>query len=480
MSNHQSDLSTPTTHRSTSTATRLLGVLGGLTLALLMTTTTGANASSHLFDRGIAQACTAYAQGLERFPDVAADGAHAAAIDCLAHREIVLGRDDGSYAPGDDVTRATMATYLANTLDRLPGVELPAPSTASFPDYTSGTHHENVQILRAAGIVEGRGDGTYGPSEPVTRAAMATYIAQTLEFVIDEELPVSTSPAFPDVDGVHQNNVDKLAAIGVVTGRGDGTYGPNEPVTRAAMASFIARAQDYLAVRGYLPVAFEIDVDMSADPAPANLNQRIAGQVNDQFDLGYFSAEVRFEVYRDDQLVLTASRTSGLGGDVEFSYNADADEGDTDRVVSCIVDADEQASDGVPFCLGGDDLEPVDGRRVTELTFDWGELAVASAAAAEGEFVGMALRIDPDNTLLDYQTLPTPDAPLGDFLFFDYVGEANFQVNGETNVATAVFECAVQASIADERNTHLLHISLDPDGWNTYDLSTGTDVSGCF
>lgn len=357
MPKHRSNLSASMTHRQTSTATRLLGVLSGLTLALLMATSTGASANDHLVDRGIAQTCTAYAQDLERFPDVAPDGAHAATIDCLAHREIVLGRDDG-------------------------------------------------------------------------------------------------------------------------------TYGPDEPVTRAAMASFIARAQDYLAVRGYLPVAFEIDVEASADPAPANLNQRVAGQVNDQFDLGYFSAEVRFEVYRDDQLVLDASRTSGLGGGVEFRYNSDADEGDTDRVVSCIVDADERASDGVPFCLGGDDLEPVDGRRVTELTFDWGELAVASAAPAEGEFFGMALSIDTEDNVLGYQTLPTPDAPvdvpLGEFLVFDYLDEANFQVNGQTNVATAVFEWAVQASIVDERNAHLLNISLGPDDRNTYDLSTGTDVSGCF
>jgi hypothetical protein len=138
----------------------------------------------------------------------------------------------------------------------------------------------------------------------------------------------------------------------------------------------------------------------------------------------------------------------------------------------------------VPFCLGGDDLDPVENRRVTQLTFTWGEPAVATTAPDEGFFFGMARSIAADDNLLGYQTLPTPDAPvdvpLGEYLLFTYVDEANFQVNGATNVATAVFECAVQASIEDERNDHLLNISIGPDTWDTYALSTGTDVSGCF
>jgi hypothetical protein len=458
----------------------------GVALAVMFLASPASQADSHVFDRGIGEACTSYAQSLERFPDVPADGTHAGAIDCLGHWEIVQGREvpdaDPVYAPADEVDRAAMASYVARALQRLPAVSVPAPSDDRFDDYATGVHADNVHVLRAAAIVEGRGDGTYDPGGVVTRAQMASYIARAIEFVIDGELPAEQNGVFPDTSGVHQTNIDKLAAIGVVTGRQDGSYAPSEPVSRAAMASFVARALDYLAVRGYLPVAFEIDVAPAADQVPANLNQRIAGTVDDQFGRGYFSAEVRFEVYRDGALVLSGSQISGLGGDVEFRYNAGAEQGDTDVVVACIVDAGISPGDDESFCL--DDGEPADGTRATELTFTWGEPAVASTAPDDvGQFFGMALSIDADDNVLGYQTLPSPpipaEAPVGEFLIFDYVSEANFIVNGRENLPEAEFECAVRVSIEDERNSHLLNISRGADTWNSYSLSTGSDVSAC-
>lgn len=464
-------------------------LIAGMVFAVLGVAAGGAQASDHTFNRGLSGACTQYAQQLDRFPDVAADATHARAIDCLAHWEIATGRDTDEaeriYAPSDEVSRAAMASFVTRTLERLPAVNVPAPADDRFVDYEAGVHADNVHILRAADVVQGRADGTYGPSQPVTRAAMASYIARMIEFVTDEQIPVGddVDPAFPDVDGVHANNVNKLATLGIVQGRGEGTYGPSQPVTRAAMVTFVANSMDYLAFRGYLPVPFDIDVEAVADPGPANLNQRITGVVEDQFATGYFSAEIRFEVYRDGVLVLSSNLTSGLGGDIEFRYNADASEGDTDRVVACVVSPADRTEIDAPYCLD-DDLDPIEDRRATSLTVGWGELAVASTAPAEGEFFGMALNIDPDDNLLGYQTLPTPDAPtdvpLSEFYIFEYDDTANFQVADETNVATEVFECAVEASIADERNPHLLNISRDAQGWNTYALATSTDVRWCF
>jgi hypothetical protein len=62
----------------------------------------------------------------------------------------------------------------------------------------------------------------------VTRGQMASYIAQMIEFVIGEAIPVGDgfAPAFDDTDGVHETSINKLATLGVVMGRADGTYGP--------------------------------------------------------------------------------------------------------------------------------------------------------------------------------------------------------------------------------------------------------------
>lgn len=472
--------------RSRFTRLSALGLAFALALALQVVIPSASQADSHVSSRGIADACTAYAQSVGTFPDVPGDATHAGAIDCLAYWGVVRGRQapdgDPVYDPGDVVDRAAMASYVVRALGRLPALTVPDPSAERFSDYAAGTHADNVHTLRAAGVVTGRGDGTYAPFASVTRAQMASYIAQALEFVIEGELGIEQVGVFPDTGGVHEASIDKLAAIGVVTGRADGSYGPSEPVTRAAMASFVARALDYLAVRGYLPVPFEISVAPAAEQPPNNLNQRIAGTLDDQFDRGHFSAEVRFEVYRDGALVLTSSQTSGLGGDIDLRYNAGADEAVTDTVVACVVGADETTSSDVPFCLD-EDGEPVDGRRVTELAFTWGELAVADLAPDEGQFYGMAIDLNADDNVLGYQTLPGPpipaDAPIGDFLIFEYVTAANFIVNGRTNISETAFECAVQASIDDERNDHLMDIRRGADTWNSYALSTSTDVSAC-
>lgn len=115
----------------------------------------------------------------------------------------------------------------------------------------SEAHAPAVQRLHAAGIVEGHEDGTYRPGQDVTRDQMASFIARAIEHVLDDELPRAEG-LFDDLAGnVHAESIEKLATAGIVEGR-DGAYGPGEPTTRAQMASFLARTLDYLVNTGVL------------------------------------------------------------------------------------------------------------------------------------------------------------------------------------------------------------------------------------
>ncbi len=134
------------------------------------------------------------------------------------------------------------------------GFEPPVPP---FEDgeQVSTSHRRAVTQLAEMDIVSGFDDGTYRPGELVSRAQLATFVAGALEELIGEQLP--RAEVFDDVSGVHQPAVEKLAAIGVVQGREDGSFGPNEPSTRAQMASYIARSLDYLVdIRLLYPTAF--------------------------------------------------------------------------------------------------------------------------------------------------------------------------------------------------------------------------------
>jgi hypothetical protein len=95
---------------------------------------------------------------------------------------IVAGYVDG-YRPAAVVDRAQMAVYVARSIvdptgeDGLAGYT--PPTTASFPDVpTDYWAYKHIEYCRAAGVVNGYWDGTYGPGNAVTRDQMAVYVAR--------------------------------------------------------------------------------------------------------------------------------------------------------------------------------------------------------------------------------------------------------------------------------------------------------------
>lgn len=203
--------------------------------------------------RGVDRACPSSVQHLDLFPDVE-PGTHFEAINCVRYYEVTHGREapdapDGRvYAPAASVTRGQMASFIARTIEFIVQEELPA--SVRFGD-DAVVHQSSIRKLATAGVVQGLDDDIYAPGLDVTRAQMASFITGAIEFVLEEELVAEAT--FPDIDGPHQTSIEKLGAIGVVTGRADGTYAPQQAVTRAQMASFIARGMDLLAERGAFP-----------------------------------------------------------------------------------------------------------------------------------------------------------------------------------------------------------------------------------
>ena len=175
------------------------------------------------------------------FADVDPDSTHAAGIDALAAAGITVGCSTETlrYCPDNPVTRAQMATFLVRALN------LPAAAPAGFADVDPhSTHAANIDALAAAGITVGCSTETlrYCPDNPVTRAQMATFLVRALN------LPAAAPAGFADVDphSTHAANIDALAAAGITVGCSTETlrYCPDNPVTRAQMATFLVRALD--------------------------------------------------------------------------------------------------------------------------------------------------------------------------------------------------------------------------------------------
>ncbi len=108
----------------------------------------------------------------------------------------------------------------------------------SFSDTGSSPYAAEIDALAAYLILEGRGDGTFRPEASLTRAELCTLLARALNC----RIPNGES-AFSDVsmDAWYGPSVNALAAMGLVSGTGDGTFRPEAPVTHEQLITILGR-----------------------------------------------------------------------------------------------------------------------------------------------------------------------------------------------------------------------------------------------
>lgn len=159
--------------------------------------------------------------------------------------------------------RKFMAASVAATVAATSVVAL-APVNAAevqenFSDVEKGkTYYEAVKFLKDNNIVEGFGDGTYRPEQHVSRGEAAKMVALALG--LDTENVVN--PGFTDLAETSRwyKYVAALADAEIVTGFENKTYKADQTVTRSEMAKMIALAYDLEATEVTTPF---LDVDHS-------------------------------------------------------------------------------------------------------------------------------------------------------------------------------------------------------------------------
>jgi hypothetical protein len=149
----------------------------------------------------------------------------------LADTGITTGCRPNLFCPTDPVTRGQMATFLSRALD------LPATSTDYFSDDDGTAHEDNINRVAAAGITTGCTDTAYCPADPVTRAQMASFLANGLDLP-----PTSTDYFTDDGRSAYEDAINRIAAAGITTGCGSGRFCPNGIVIRQVLAAFFYRA----------------------------------------------------------------------------------------------------------------------------------------------------------------------------------------------------------------------------------------------
>jgi hypothetical protein len=129
-----------------------------------------------------------------------------------------------------------------------------------YPDVEGTKYEEAVEFLSAYGIVGGFPDGTFRPEEPVTRAQVAKMATIALGY---ESFSRTVESTFYDMEGHWATRfVDIAASFDIVQGYLDGNFGPDNNVTYSEAVTMVLRTLGY--TDASLPGAWPYDYFIKA------------------------------------------------------------------------------------------------------------------------------------------------------------------------------------------------------------------------
>ncbi len=167
-----------------------------------------------------------------KFNDVPANHWSTKAIYDLTNRKVVQGYGNNIFGFGDNVTRGQVARMIYKYVK-------PADADASFKnpftDIKGHLFEKEILALAKAGLVNGFGDGKYGPDDILTREQMAQVLTNAFKF------KATKTTSFTDID---KNSwalkaISALEENGVTIGTGGNMYSPYTHVTREQYSQFL-------------------------------------------------------------------------------------------------------------------------------------------------------------------------------------------------------------------------------------------------
>ena len=152
------------------------------------------------------------------------------------HYAYVVGYSDGTVRPNANISRAEVATIFFRLLkEDVRDGNLTAENT--FTDVTDGQwHNKAISTMAKLGVVKGRNAEAFDPDAPITRAEFATICARF------DKTQINTSSNFTDISGHWaEKYIERAATLGWIADYSDGTFRPSNYITRAEAMTMINR-----------------------------------------------------------------------------------------------------------------------------------------------------------------------------------------------------------------------------------------------
>ena len=152
------------------------------------------------------------------------------------HFAYIVGYEDGLVRPNADITRAEVAAIFFRLLkDDVRDSNLTAEN--AFNDVAFGLwHNKSISTMANVGILKGRTADTFVPNAPITRAEFAAICSRF------DQSNVEIKSDFNDISGYWaEKEIRRAASLGWIKGYTDGSFKPDQNITRAEAASMINR-----------------------------------------------------------------------------------------------------------------------------------------------------------------------------------------------------------------------------------------------
>lgn len=149
------------------------------------------------------------------------------------------------------------------------GATVTVAKASLFKDIPSNyVYYKEIEYLTKNNIITGQADGTFRPNDKLTRAHAAVIISRALGLNTSNV----KNPGFKDIPAnhVYYKQIAAIVESGIMSGKGDNTFDPNGTLTRAQMAKVVALAYD---LKGTSSINFK---DVSKDHWAYSFVQQLA------------------------------------------------------------------------------------------------------------------------------------------------------------------------------------------------------------
>ena len=162
----------------------------------------------------------------------------------LASKKIISGKDNGKFAPSDNITREEFTAIIVRML----GINAKTDASVNFVDVKPGDwYYDSVRIAYQHGIINGISFSEFGAGANISRQDMAVILKNSLDLQeISYEISSSDFDDEEQIAEYAKDAVDVLSSVRVIHGYEDGRFRPNGLATRAEAAKVIYEVMQLL------------------------------------------------------------------------------------------------------------------------------------------------------------------------------------------------------------------------------------------